>query len=122
MLPAPISAVLEHCPDKNYMKPLSQISVLRSHRDEQAPAGLRPKHPVTDYHYHQNGGDLRAANNRRKLSPPVLAPSFRDLSSEFLATEMKRDYLAEALFFAVIVGVSAWPIVSTVEAMGQLVK
>lgn len=104
------------------MKPLSQISALRSHRGEQAPAGLRPKHPVTDYHYHGNGGDLRAPNDRRKLSPPVVAPSFRDLSSEFLATEMKRDYVAEALFFAVIVGVSAWPIVSMFQALGPLVK
>ena len=32
---------------------------------------------------------------------------------------MKRDYLAEASFFAVIVGVSAWPIVSVMQAMAQ---
>ena len=104
------------------MKPLSQISALKSHRGEQAPAGLRPTHPVTDYHYHANGGDLRGANDRRKLSPPALSPSFRHLSSKFLATEMKRDYVAEALFFAVIVGVSAWPIVSMFQALGPLVK
>lgn len=104
------------------MKSLSQISALKSHRGEQAPVGLRPKHPVTDYHYHAQSGELRAANDRRKLSPLALAPSFRDLSSEFLATEMKRDYVAEALFFAVMVGVSAWPIVSMVQALGPLVK
>jgi hypothetical protein len=105
------------------MKPLSQISVqLRSHRGEEAPAGLRSKHPVTDYDYHAQSGELRAANDRRKPSPPVLAPSFRHLSSEFLATEMKRDYVAEASLFAIIVGISAWPIASMIQALGPLVK
>lgn len=100
------------------MKPLSQISAQRrSYRGEEAPAGLRQEHPVTDYHYHAKSGDLRAPKNRIKLVPPALAPSFRDLSSEFLATEMKRDYVAEALFFAIIVGVSAWPIVSMIKAL-----
>jgi hypothetical protein len=35
---------------------------------------------------------------------------------------MKRDYLAEASFFAVFVGVSAWPIVSMIQALGHLAK
>jgi hypothetical protein len=35
---------------------------------------------------------------------------------------MKRDYRAEALFFAVIVGVSAWPIVTMMQALTQLAK
>jgi len=75
-----------------------------------------------DYHFHAPAGDLRAANNRLQLAPPALPPSFRHLSSEFLATEMKRDYLAEASFFAVFVGVSAWPIVSMLQALAQLAK
>jgi hypothetical protein len=100
------------------MKPLSQISRQpRLHRGEEAPIAVRAPHPVTDHQYHANGGVLRAASARLKL-----APSFRDLSSEFLATEMKRDYAAEAAFFAIIVGVSVWPIVSTFQALAQLVK
>lgn len=35
---------------------------------------------------------------------------------------MKRDYVAEASFFAVLVGVSAWPMISLAQAMAQLVK
>ena len=105
------------------MKPLSQlIAKRRSHRGEEAPVGLRPTHPVLDYHFHAPAGDLRGANDRLQLEPPALAPSFRELSSEFLATEMKRDYLAEALFFAVMVGISAWPMVLMIQAMGQLGK
>ena len=85
-------------------------------------AELRSTQPVTDYHFHAPASNLRAANNRLQFAPPALSPSFRDLSSDFLATEMKRNYLAEALFFAVMVGVSAWPMVPLVEAMAQLAK
>lgn len=105
------------------MKPVSQLSVQRrSHRGEEAPVGLRSKHPVMDFHFQAPAGDLRGANDRLQVAPPVLTPSFRHLSREFLATEMKRDYLAEASFFAVFVGISAWPIVSMLQAMAQLVK
>ena len=74
-----------------------------------------------DFHFQAPAGDLRGANDRLHLAP-VLTPSFRHLSREFLATEMKRDYLAEASFFAVFVGISAWPIVSMLQAMAQLAK
>jgi hypothetical protein len=100
------------------MKPLSQISPLRSLRDEQAPIGSRLKHPLTDYHYQAAGSDPRGASDRLNLS----SPSFRDLSNEFLGAEMKRDYLAEAFFFAIIVGVSVWPIVSMLRALSVLLK
>jgi len=56
------------------------------------------------------------------LSRPVLAPGFRDLTNEFLGAETKRTYVAEVLFFAIIVGVSAWPIVSMVQTLAQFMK
>lgn len=84
------------------------------------PAGLRPNHPVIDCHYQATGGDFRVANNRLKPSTPVLVPSLHKLSSEFLAGEMKRDYLTEALCFIVMISVSAWPIVSMVRALSWL--
>lgn len=115
-------AALERCP-YNYMKPLSQISrQLRSLRGEEPPIGAPLNHPVTDCHYHAAVADLRAANGRLKFSRPSQAPSFRDLSNEFLAREMKRNYIAEAAFFAIIVGVSAWPIVMMVRALSGLMK
>ena len=77
---------------------------------------LRPQRPATDFHYQKTGGDFRGGNNRLQRS----TPSFRDLSSEFLAAEMKRDYLAEAVCFLIMVGVSAWPIVSMVRALSLL--
>ena len=80
------------------------------------PVGLRLTRPATDFHYQATGGDFRGGNNRLQRS----TPSFRDLSSEFLAAEMKRDYLAEAFCFLIIVGVSAWPIVTMVRAFSWL--
>jgi hypothetical protein len=56
------------------------------------------------------------------LSCPVFAPGFRDLSNQFLATEAKRNYVGEVLFFAVIVAVSTWPIVSMMHALAHLSK
>ena len=77
-----------------------------------ACAASGDRHP-----YRATGGVFRGCSDRLRL-----VPSFRDLSSEFLATEMKRDYLAEAFLFAIIVGISAWPIVSMFQALAQLNK
>ena len=80
------------------------------------PAGLRSKQPATDFAYQATGADFRVAHKCAQRA----RPSFRDLSDKFLAGEMKRDYLAEALCFLIIVSVSAWPIVSMVRAFSLL--
>ncbi|HEX7531176.1 MAG TPA: hypothetical protein VF333_08525 [Pyrinomonadaceae bacterium] len=105
------------------MKSLPQISGQPGrHRGEQSLAGARLKHPLTDYHFHAAGSEMKSGGGSHKLTRPVFAPGFRDLSSEFLGTEAKRNYVVEALLFAIIVGVSAWPIVSMVHALAQLMK
>jgi hypothetical protein len=99
------------------MKPQSQISrQFGSHRGEEMAVGLHLTKPATDFHYQTTSADFRVTNNRLEAS----TPSFRDLSSDFLAAEMKRDYLAEAFCFIIIVSVSAWPIVSMVRALSLL--
>jgi hypothetical protein len=65
---------------------------------------------------------MQSAGSSRKLSRPVFAPGFRDLSNKFLGAETTRNYVAEVLLFAIIVGVSAWPIVSMVRALAQFMK
>ena len=82
----------------------------------------RLKHPPTDYNFHAAGSEMKSGAGSQKLSRPVFAPGFRDLSNEFLGAETKRNYVAEVLFFAVIVGVSMWPIVSMVRALAEFVK
>jgi hypothetical protein len=93
------------------MKPTPQISFKQS---------KRRNFPLTDYQF-QSTADLRAnAPAIRQKSISELR-TFRKVSSEFLATETSRDYVIEFLLFALITGISAWPIVSTIAAMARLV-
>jgi hypothetical protein len=75
------------------------------------PTASYRNHPITDFGYQTTGVDFRVKHP---------APPFRNLSKEFLAREMKRDYLSEAVCFLVIVGLSAWPITSMVHALSLL--
>jgi hypothetical protein len=105
------------------MKPNSQVS--RQHERSQSDksfARRHPHYPRIDCSFHAPASEVRSAGSSRKLSRPIFAPGFRDLSNEFLATEAKRNYVAEVLFFVVIVAVSTWPIVSMMQAMAQLPK
>jgi len=49
-------------------------------------------------------------------------PAFHKLSSEFFAAETSRDYVAELLFFVLITGVAAWPVVSMLIAVTRLIR
>lgn len=103
------------------MKPNSKISRQPARHDGERSAVPHSSHqPRTDCHFHTN--EMPAGSKGGKLSPPVFAPGFRNLSNEFLGAETRRSYVAEALFFAIIVGVSAWPMVSMVQALGELLK
>ena len=105
------------------MKSLSQTSRQQGRlRGEESLVGSRLKHPHTDCQFHAAGSEVKSGGSSHKITRPVFAPGFRDLSNEFLATEAKRNYVAEALFFVVIVAVSTWPIVSMMQAMAQLPK
>jgi hypothetical protein len=105
------------------MKPTSQISRQPGrHGGERSSAQSHSGHPTTDYQFHAPASAGQPAGSSRQLTRPVFAPGFRDLSNEFLGAETKRSYVAEVLFFAIIVGVSTWPIISMVQAMAQLMK
>ena len=51
-----------------------------------------------------------------------MASRFRQISREFFGMESTRDYVMEFLFFAIITGVSAWPIVSMARAVEHWIK
>ena len=104
------------------MKPNSQVSRQHERTQGDKSPSRRSHHPRIDCGFHAPVSEVRSAGSSRKLSRPVFAPGFRDLSNEFLATEAKRNYVAEVLFFVVIVAVSTWPIVSVMHALAQLPK
>ena len=93
------------------MKPIPQISFKQSERRN---------FPLTDYQF-QSTVDLRASTPAIRQKSISELRTFRKVSSEFLAAETSRDYVIEFLLFALITGISAWPIASTIAAMARLV-
>jgi hypothetical protein len=105
------------------MKPTSQISRQPGRHDEERSSSLsHATQPLTDCHFHASASEGQSTGSSRTVTRPVFAPGFRDLSNEFLGAETKRNYVAEVLFFTIIVGVSTWPIVSMVRALAEFVK
>jgi len=52
----------------------------------------------------------------------VVRRSFRELTRRFFAHEMKWQFVIEALFFAIIVAISAWPIFTAADALSQFLQ
>ena len=75
--------------------------------------------PLTDYNF-QATVDGKASS--AAVRPATKAPAFHKLSSEFFGAETSREYLAELLFFILITGIAAWPIVSAVVAIIRLIR
>ena len=53
---------------------------------------------------------------------PTESPAFHKLSSEFFGAETSRDYVAELLFFILITGIAAWPVVTMLIAVIRLIR
>jgi hypothetical protein len=94
------------------MKPTSQVS---SNKRKQR------NFPLTDYQYQTSA---LSADRAVAKKPPAARElqNFRKLSTEFLATEIPRDYVAELFFFILITGIATWPIISSMVAITRLVR
>jgi hypothetical protein len=102
------------------MKPILQINHKQrgSRRDNRARRSHKSL-PLTDYNYHPTAeSQVNSATSWRATK----SPAFHKLSSEFLGGETSRDYLAELLFFIVITGLAAWPIMSMLIAVIRLIR
>jgi hypothetical protein len=88
------------------MKPTPQIT-------ENRQAGF----PLTDCNY-QPTGDAKTSAGRSiaKLT------GFHKLSSDFLGTEMVRDYAVEFSVSTLIAALSAWPILLSIKAIARLLS
>ena len=102
------------------MKPIVQIN--HKQRGPRCDSHARRGHqsfPLTDYNYRPTAeADAIPTAGR----PAIESPAFHKLSSEFLAGETSRDYFAELLFFILITGVAAWPIVSMLIAVVRMIR
>jgi hypothetical protein len=61
----------------------------------------------------RTGGPKRTATTRR---------SFRELTRRFVAHELKWQFVIEAVLFAIIVAISAWPILAVADALNEFLK
>lgn len=102
------------------MKPTPQINdkQRRSRRDNRARRGNRRVLP-TDYNYHPTAETQLSSTAGR---PGAKLPAFHKLSSEFFGTEASRDYVAELLYFALITGIAAWPVMSMLVAVVRMIR
>ena len=102
------------------MKPILQINHKQqgSRRDNRARRG-HESFPLTDYNYHPT---TESPVNSSASQPAIKSPAFHKLSSEFLGGERSRDYIAELLFFIVITGLAAWPVMSMLIAVIRMIR
>ncbi|MFZ0916860.1 MAG: hypothetical protein WAN04_08205 [Candidatus Udaeobacter sp.] len=96
------------------MKPTPQINdkQRRSRRDNRS---VLP----TDYNYHPTAETQLSSSAGR---PAAKLPAFHKLSSEFFGTEASRDYAAELLYFVLITGIAAWPIMAMLIAVVRMIR
>jgi hypothetical protein len=96
------------------MKPILQINhkQLDSRRDNRS-------FPLTDYAY-QATTDAKSGSSA--VRPARKSPAFYKLSSEFFGAETSRDYIGELLFFILIAGLAAWPVISAIIAVIRMIR
>jgi hypothetical protein len=60
---------------------------------------------------------------RRSPKPrPATRRSFRELTRSYFASEKTWEFVIEALLFAIIVGISAWPIFVVADALNEFLQ
>jgi hypothetical protein len=102
------------------MKPILQINHKQcgSRRDNRAGRS-RQSFPFTDCNYRPTA-EAEAISTAGR--PAIKSPAFHKLSSEFLGSETSRDYVAELLFFVLITGLAAWPVMSMLIAVVRMIR
>ena len=102
------------------MKPILQTNHKQrgSRRDNRLGRGHQ-SFPLTDYNYHPTAETQVNSSARWRATK---SPAFHKLSSEFLGAEASRDYVAELLFFLLIIGIAAWPVMSMLIAVIRMIR
>jgi len=75
--------------------------------------------PLTDYSFQAT---VDAKSSSSPVVPAKKAPAFHKISSEFFGAETSRDYFAELLFFILIAGIAAWPVMSMLIAVIRMIR
>jgi hypothetical protein len=92
------------------MKPTPQISPKQK---------ASQSFPLSDYNFQPT---VEAPTSSSAVRPATKSPAFHKLGSEFFGAEASRNYVAELLFFVLISGIAAWPVVYTLHAITRMVR
>ena len=61
---------------------------------------------------------IRGAANKRSIA----RRSFRELTRSYFASEKRLEFVIEALLFAIIMAISAWPILAAADALNEFLQ
>ncbi len=64
----------------------------------------------------------RTVIRRRPNTRPATRRSFRELSRSYFASEKTWEFVIEALLFAIIMAISAWPIFAVADALNEFLQ
>ena len=64
----------------------------------------------------------RTLIKRKPKELSVTRRSFRELTRSYFASEKSWEFAIEALLFAIIAAISAWPIFAAVDALNQFLQ
>jgi hypothetical protein len=64
----------------------------------------------------------RTVIRHRPNKRPATRRSFRELSRSYFASERSLEFVVEALLFATMMAISAWPIVAAIDALNQFLQ
>ena len=104
------------------MKPTPQINHNQRERGSRCDNGTRRskrRFLLTDYNYRPTPETEMSSSPGRRV---IKSPAFHKLSSEFFGAETSRDYVVELLFFILITGIAAWPVVSMLIAVIRMIR
>ena len=65
---------------------------------------------------------IRTVVRRRSSKKSTTRRSFRELTRSYFAREKSWEFAIEALFFAILVAISAWPIFVAVGALNEFLQ
>jgi hypothetical protein len=64
----------------------------------------------------------RTIVRRTRAQKSATRPSFREVARCYFASETNLEFAVEALLFAIIVAISAWPIFAVVNALSEFLQ
>jgi hypothetical protein len=64
----------------------------------------------------------RTAIRRTANKGPIVRQSFRELTQSYFASEKTWEFVIEAVLFAIMVAISAWPIFAAADALNEFLQ